>query len=284
MSGTITAAVVVLTVLGALGANTLRGPMGWSMAAHTPVALTETLSPYYRITKPRGAGPFPTALLFSGCDGPKDNLDVLARALAETGWASIIVDSHGPRAYDRFETWRLICSGQLLTGAERAGDVAVAIDDARGMAFVDADRIALIGASHGGWAVLDFLALASEGRVPPILEKWPDSFLERGVSGIRRVVALYPYCGVLSIAANDGWQVDVPTLFLLVDGDAIADDQDCRRLASREQSRGLEVEVGMFRGVTHGFDQAEKSALSTLAFDPAARAAAVREITAFLER
>jgi dienelactone hydrolase len=284
MSETATGIVILLTALGALGVNTLRGPMGWSMAAHSPVALAETLAPAYRITRPEGEGPFPTALLFSGCDGPKDNLGVLAHALAEQGWASIIVDSHGPRSYDKYETWRLICSGQLLTGAERAGDVAVAIDDARGMDFVDAGRIALIGASHGGWAVLDFLALASQGRVPPILEAWPESFRDDGLAGIESIVALYPYCGSLSIAARDGWTLDLPTLFLLVEGDGIADETDCLRLVEREQDRGIDVEIGTFRGVTHGFDQADKSALSPLEFSPAARAAALREITAFIGR
>lgn len=275
----------LVAAFGAVGVNTLRGPMGWSTADHAPAALAATLAPYYRTVIPEtGDGPYPTALLFSGCDGPKDNLGFLAQALAEAGWASIVIDSHGPRDYEKYEAWRLICSGQLLTGAERAGDVAVAIDEARAMEFVDGERIALIGASHGGWAIFDFLALASSGRVPPILESWPNSLARDGLSGIESVVALYPYCGALSIAGREGWSADVPALFLLVEGDSIADDRDCLDLAAKEQALGAEVEVGTFRGVTHGFDQAQKSALSTLEFNADARVAAVREIVSFLDR
>ena len=94
--------------------------------------------PFYRVTRPDGPGPFPTALLFSGCDGPKDNLERWARdARRAEGWASIIVDSHGPRGFSDYEVWRLVCAGQLFMGSERAGDVLVAIDDARRMRFVD---------------------------------------------------------------------------------------------------------------------------------------------------
>ncbi len=160
-------------LLGMFGCNAVATHRGIMAAKRTPEALSALLAPSYRVAMPEGAGPFPVALLFSGCDGPKDNLDRLSEALVEAGWGAVIVDSHGPRGIDRAEVWRLVCSGVTLPGAERAADVAVAIADVRAMERVDGERIALVGASHGGWAVLDLFALARRDEVPWGLTDWP---------------------------------------------------------------------------------------------------------------
>ena len=144
-------------LLLALGGNSLGRYTGWTVPRLEPAALSAKLSPLYRVTRPDGPGPFPTALLFSGCDGPKDNVERWAAMLKAEGWASIIVDSHGPRGFSDYEVWRLVCAGQLFMGSERAGDVLIAIDDARRMRFVDPDRLVLVGSSHGGWAIMDLL-------------------------------------------------------------------------------------------------------------------------------
>jgi dienelactone hydrolase len=270
-----------------IGAGTLAlalGVVGCETATHrgmlaekrSPAALSALLSPYYRVTLPQGEGPFPMALLFSGCDGPKDNLDRLATALAGVGWGAMIVDSHAPRGMDRAELWRLVCSGVTLPGAERAADVAVAIADARAMPEVDPARIALVGASHGGWAVLDLLALAGSGVAPWGLSAWPGGSPEAALAGVTGAVLYYPYCGFATVAAGRGWQADVPVLMLLVEGDSIADDTDCVDLAARVAAAGGEVTTVSIPGVTHGFDQEEKALFSTLTFDEAAAQEALR--------
>jgi dienelactone hydrolase len=279
--------VIALALMGtaavAFGLNTLRAWYGWSAVTYGPAELAAKLRPAFVVRRPPGAGPFPTALLFSGCDGPKDNLARWAQALADAGWASVAVDSHAPRGLDDAEQWRLVCAGQLLTGAERAADVAVALDDVRHMAGVDADRLALIGASHGGWAVLDFFALIAAGEPPPLLSAWPAGIARDGLTGVRAAVLFYPYCGELSRAARTGWRASVPVLFLLVAGDGIADEADCLELADRQRGAGTAVNITVFDGVTHGFDQVEKSALSTLAYDPEATAQALALALTFLE-
>lgn len=280
----VAAALAVLVVGAGLGLNTLRAWLGVAVVQHTPEALARQLRPHYVVTRPGGDGPFPTTLLFSGCDGPRDNLTRLAEDLARLGWASVVVDSHAPRHLDHAEQWRLVCAGQFLTGTERAADVAVALADVRAMDFVAPDRLALLGASHGGWAVLDLLALQSTGELPPILERWPSSVERRGLAGVRAAVLLYPYCGELSRVADTGWSAPIPVLFLLVAGDTIADEADCRALARRVRAAGQPVEVHVFDGVTHGFDQADKAALSALAFDAEAAARARALVTGFLRR
>lgn len=273
---------VALGLVLVLG-NTLGRYTGLTVPREDPAVLSATLSPHYRIVRPEGAGPFPTALLLSGCDGPRDNLDRWAAMLKERGWASVVVDSHAPRGFDDTQLWRLICAGQLLTGAERAGDLAVALADLRALPFVDPDRIALIGASHGGWTILEFLSAADHGEVPPALTGWPEGLEADPLGSVRAAVLFYPYCGPLSRAARRGWDSAVPVLFLLVEGDAIADEAACLDLAGDMAARGLPVETEVFAGVTHGFDQKEKAAFSLLEFDAAATDAALARTGAFLD-
>jgi len=128
--GAAAAAVVTLAVAG----STLSSLMGWSARPQTPAALERMLSEGFAFSPPPGAATgarAPTALLLSGCDGPKDNLPRWTAALNAAGWATLVVDSHGPRGLDADQRWRLVCAGQVLPGPERAGDVAVAIDAAR---------------------------------------------------------------------------------------------------------------------------------------------------------
>lgn len=266
-------AALVLLVIGvaALGfaLNSLRGYTGHTVPRVAPEALSRLLAPTYRIETPAGDGPFPVMLLFSGCDGPKDNLDRWAAMARDEGYATMIVDSHGPRGFQDLQIWRLICAGQLLTGQERAGDVAVALADALDLPFADG-RLVLFGASHGGWSILDLLALHGRGEVPYNLTAWPDRIARDGLSPVAGVILTYPYCGIMSRVRRAGWRHPAPVGFLLAEGDAIADEERCEDLAARMRDRGLPVTVRVFDGVTHGFDQNVRSPLSPFAFSPAA--------------
>ena len=111
------------------------------------------------------------------------------------GWAAIIVDSHGPRGFLDYEVWRLICAGQLFMGSERAGDVLVSIYDARRMPFVDPERMVLIGASHGGWAIMELLAFEAARRLPFNLAALPAGAPADPLAGVVGTILLYPYCG-----------------------------------------------------------------------------------------
>lgn len=273
--------VIAAIVLG-FGVNTWGRYSGATVPQVDPETLSHMLSPHYVSYVPEGEGPFPTALLFSGCDGPRDNMQRWAKALNAMGWAAIVVDSHNPRGFTEYQLWRLICAGQLLSGGERAGDVAVAIDDARQMDFVDPDRIALVGASHGGWAILEFLSMADHDDLPHTLTAWPESLREDPLEGIEGAVLLYPYCGQISRASRRGWTSDVPVMMLLAEGDAIADETKCLDIARDAQRRGLPVQTHVYSGVTHGFDQREKAPLSTLGFDLEATEDAIARVRKFL--
>ena len=271
---------LILAVL--LGCNMLARYHGFGASVLTPEELSERLRPAYRTYTPHGQGPWPTALLFSGCDGPKDNMERWASALTKDGWAAIVVDSHGPRGYDDAQLWRLICVGQLLPGPERAGDVAVAIEDARAMPFVDAQHIVLVGASHGGWSILDMMSLHGRHKRPHNLSRWPESIRNEGMAGIAGMVLLYPYCGVASQVYKHGWAEDVPALFLLVEDDTIVNEDACIGVIEEMEAAGRPVQSHLFQGTTHGFDQADKNAFSMLEFSPETTEQAVEITRRFL--
>jgi dienelactone hydrolase len=274
---------VAMIVLLAVAGNSIANYRGWTVPKLEPAALSAKLAPYYRVLRPPGEGPFPTALLFSGCDGPKDNLARWGGMLNAHGWAAVIVDSHGPRGFTDNESWRLVCAGQLLMGSERAGDVLVSLDDARRMPFVDPETIVLIGSSHGGWAIMDLLALDPPRRLPSNLAALPADARADPLAGVVGTILLYPWCGPGNRARN-GWRREIPTLFLLSAEDAIAPSAQCLKIARRLEAEGVPVETLLFEGVTHGFDQQERSALSTLEFDEAATAEAMRAGADFLAR
>jgi hypothetical protein len=94
-------AALALIAAGIAG-NSLGRYYGWTVVRHPPEELSAALRQYYRVMKPPGAGPFPTGLLFSGCDGPKDNMARWGEVLNAAGWAAVIVDSHAPRNLQDF--------------------------------------------------------------------------------------------------------------------------------------------------------------------------------------
>ncbi len=271
---------VGVIVLG-FALNTGRQYLRWSAFDEMPEDRAERLAPYWRFVRPKGPGPFAAAILLSGCDGVRDNVDYWAAMFVETGRAALIVDSHTPRGLDELESWRLVCAGQALSGAERAGDVAAALHALSQMDIVS-DDIVLFGASHGGWAAMEFVAHAVTGEIPTSLARWPEGpdVLLRRVSAL---ILLYPYCGILNSAAPDRWQGAPPTLFVLAGTDTIVSTPDCIALADALRSDTAEIDIAILREAGHGFDQREKSPLSTLEFDADQRNHAREIVLEFLE-
>ena len=90
----------------------------------------------------RGEEPKPTVLLLHGCPGLEKNLDLAVR-LREAGWNSLLFHYRG--------CWGSAGRYDLRT---IPGDVIAAVDYLAGYPAVDADRIAVMGHSMGGWAAI----------------------------------------------------------------------------------------------------------------------------------
>lgn len=248
-----------------LAANTGARALGWIGTGGSVEARAARLAPHLRVVAPEGAGPHPVALMAGGCDGPMDNLDRWAERLAAAGWASVVVDSHGPRGLRRLALWRLVCAGQLLQAPERAADLRAALHAVAGAGIADPGRVLLFGSSHGGWTVMEML----RDPAPP---------------GIVAAIVTYPYCGRLNRTRRAGLAAPVPVLMILSERDGIAPTEACLAIAAAAAARGLPVEVAVIPGAGHGFDQAVRSPLSPLVFDPEATAAALAAGSAFLAR
>lgn len=266
---------LALAGCGAFAVAAGRSPMGVPLPSETPQDRAERLATEWRIVDAPGAG---GAILLSGCDGVRDNMDYWARVFAGRGRSSLIVDSHVPRRLNRLQNWRLVCTGLALPGAERAGDIAVALADGP-----DAGRGTIIfGASHGGWAALEFVGLAAQNQVPPGLSAWPRPPGEL-LDQVTALVLLYPYCGALNTADQAPWNAAPPVLMVLAEDDSIVSAQTCANFAERLRARGGDVEIVVLPGADHGFDQAQKAVFSTLAFDPGLRAEARDAVERFLD-
>jgi len=273
------AAVLLVVVLAGIGANTARQWAGLTGQEDEPSLRRAQLAAFWRVL-PAAAGQSPAgrAVLLSGCDGVHDNMDFWAARLADRGRRALILDSHGPRGLDRYDSWRLVCAGQVLAGAERAGDLAVAL---AGFRHPPGGTVVL-GASHGGWAAMEFLRLALTGQVPPGLRRWPEE-PARLLQGLEAVVLLYPYCGLLNGADEGDWTAAPRVLMILAAEDSIISTPACEDLADRLRARGARIEVQVLPGADHAFDQQERAVLSVLSFDAVLRDRAAGRVDAFLD-
>lgn len=245
--------------------------------------LSALLAHHYRIHRPEGPGPFPTALLVTGCVGVREHAELWAGRIVEAGWAAVIVDSHGPRGWERPEYLQRICTGRMFWGTSRAGDVLVALDDVRRMPFVDPGRLAIVAWSHGAWAVMDLLALNPPDRLPFNLTDLPRGFAERRFEGVVGTVLFYPYSAIGNRARGRGWPHRARTLMLLAGADTIVPNKASLGVVEALRRQGEDVEVHVYDGINHGFDDTFHWPGSPLRFEPETTADAMARVAKFLK-
>ncbi|MGC8476164.1 MAG: dienelactone hydrolase family protein [Acetobacteraceae bacterium] len=205
------------------------------------------------LARPRGPGPFPAVVVLHGCAGfglP----DVIAAArLRAMGVIALAVDS--------------------LSGIDACrrpgGALAEARDALAAQAYlaarpdVIASRIAVLGFSMGGFAVLDAITaggLASPGRFAAAVAFYPNCRLSAGV-------------------------MTAPLLILMGSADDWTPAAACRAMLHRRGGRGAPVVLHVYPGATHAFDTPgpNRTVLGhRLRYDPAAARDAWRRVRAFL--
>jgi 2,6-dihydroxypseudooxynicotine hydrolase len=105
------------------------------------------------LVRPDGAGQCPALILLPGLDSTKEELYRWAGPLLARGWAVVVVDSPGVGAL----------SDRPMTRASVSGIVSGLVDALAADPGIQADRIAVAGASLGG--LMAILALAAEPRL-----------------------------------------------------------------------------------------------------------------------
>lgn len=214
---------------------------------------------------PEGEGPFPVVIQLHGCGGKKKLQGRWAKVAKAAGWAVLVVDSYAHRNISTLQAYTTVCTGLRLWGRERAGDLFAAMEWVRRQSWADGDRIAIAGWSHGGWTVLDGMALrpGADAENATRLTGLPDEPLK----GLAGAFVIYPFTGPGSIAPSRGVRPDVPIKALVGTHDTVVGSKSVARALQRMATPRLPVDVVMLEGATHAFDEEEAQDLR-VSYDP----------------
>jgi dienelactone hydrolase len=236
--------------------------------------------------KPSRPGPMPAVVFLHGCGGlisaishriVSREADWAAKLNAQ-GIAVLMVDSFTPRGSGEmcsrsgFKEWLYL---------RRPADAYGALAWLQQQPFVAKDKVAMIGWSNGGGAVL-FALGKKVGR--PASSTGPD---------FRAAVAFYPgSCSEQRMGAD--WTPKVPLLVLVGEKDVWTPAVPCRELVDRAVLRGAPITYHAYPEAYHDFDwpglkRRELTAYTTRAGvvpitgeDPASHADAIGRVQGFL--
>jgi len=233
------------------------------------------------VLRPERAGRLPAVVMLHDCSGlgprssgrPRE----WAKVLLEEGYVVLIPDSFSTRGFPGG-----VCTDPSPGRAEvrpfkRASDAFETLRHARSLPFVDPDRVAVMGGSHGGASTLAALAL------PPAAG-----------NGFVAGIALYPSC----VLSNPPYRPHAPLLILTGELDDWTPAAPCRRLAETSRAAGYAVHIKVYPGAHHSFDSraplryreerinanAPGGRGATTAGNAAAWADSIREVKAFLAK
>ena len=215
-----------------------------------PAALSGSL------TRPDADGRFPAVVLMHGCAGADAHHDAWAARLVGWGYVALVVDSFTPRGAAN------ICGDILsISPAIRAQDAYAAARFLAELPFVDGDRIALMGWSHGGSSVYQAVATRYVAAV-----------------SFRAAIAFYPWCRL--------WVpiLDAPLLVLIGERDDWTPVGRCKAMKVSDEARHQPI-VEVYPGATHSFDRkgaAREYFGHRLEYDAQATAAATLRVRDFL--
>lgn len=225
--------------------------MPFEASAETLNHRIETLSPHFKVTRPEGvAGQTPVVLMLHGCGGMRPFQDEIAEIAVSAGAAAVQIDSFAPRRIARVAALATVCTGAQLRGPERAGDLYAAVTWARRQPWADPDRIIAMGWSHGGWTIMDALALRSGAEMARItgISDLPDEPLK----GLAGALIVYPYTGLGSYAGQRDWRIAPPSIAIVAQHDFIVGAT--RGALMRQRARGAPLDVHVFENTTHAFE------------------------------
>jgi dienelactone hydrolase len=193
----------------------------------TPTSKPDIISGY--LSKPDGDGPFPAVIYLHGCAGlSTSNRNRVSELMTGWGYVSLAVDSFTARGIkEACSEWR----------APRRADALGALLYASKLPYVDPKRIAVVGSSQGGVAVMG-LASVHSVNVYAI----PDDL------SFKTAVAFYPVCSVAS------QQLAIPTLILIGALDDWTPVDNCARWMRLRADRGAPVQLAIYPGAYHAFD------------------------------
>jgi dienelactone hydrolase len=197
----------------------------------TPITLSGELA------FPDGAGPFPAVILAHGCAGNGYSDVTWAPMLRKWGYATFVVDSFGGRSI----SIQGICEDVTrLFPVRRVPDVYGALRILATHPKISADRVALMGFSHGGIVTLS--ASTQWAR---------DMFAPNGRPSFRAFFPFYPYCNSV-VPEYDA--VSAPVRIHTGALDDWTPAKPCQDWTERLRSKGFDASVTLYPEAHHAFD------------------------------
>lgn len=207
------------------------------------------------LLKPDGAGPFPAIALLHQCAGLNPAVAAWARRAVTRGYVVLLLDSLGPRDV------KSVCFGpkngvNFFRGAKDAMQAAAHL---RRQAYVDKNRVALVGFSWGAMVGLmvagshTVSALKFDGRFAAIASFYPGCFRVTPPNGRP------PFDIVNSDVAQ-------PLLVLMGDADTETPAPDCIDKLDALKRDARPVEWHLYPGATHCWDCQQLDGLSKIDF------------------
>ena len=243
--------------------------------------------------KPPTRGPHPAVVMLHGRGGPysanvNEGCTLVSRASpsacsasglskrhmmwgqywAERGYVALLPDSFGPRGkahgFERF-THDDPDRADVNEKTVRPLDAEGALSWLRSQRDVIPDRIFLQGWSNGGSTALN--VMQRQGAT---------------TSGYRAALAFYPGCGPKALLAPE-LTTTAPIVLLLGSDDEEVSPARCQDMAQRSVAAGSKVDVVLYPGATHGFDDPGRSRQS-ISGNRSALEDALKRAIAFVER
>jgi dienelactone hydrolase len=200
-----------------------------------PIAIAGTLR------FPAGAGPFPAVVLAHGCAGIRNSEEGWQSKLREFGYATFVVNSFGKRGLQE------VCSNPFLLGpVQRVPDVYGALKILSTHPKIQANRVALMGFSHGGTVTM-FSSL-----------EWARNRYA-GLAGatFRAFLPFYPFCQYEFPELN---RISAPVRLHMGDRDDWFTAKACVDWVNRLRAGGFDATATLYPGAHHSFDNGTSSA------------------------
>jgi carboxymethylenebutenolidase len=186
----------------------------------------------------------------SGADGVYDASTLSRRHAmwgelwAGQGYLAILVDGFGPRGYPQgFPRFSYEDRPPELDEVTiRPLDAYGALAYLRSRPDVLAGRIGLMGWSNGGSATLAAMSGDAPGIGAPTR-----------ATGFRAALAFYPACG-LKGRFDAGYRPYAPARIFHGTDDEEVSPRLCGALVERSRARGGDIQIRLYEGATHGFD------------------------------
>lgn len=188
-----------------------------------------------KLYRPATAPARPAVIVVHGCSGQGRASRTWGEVLSKWGYVALVIDSFTGR------TVKEVCTraGGRVDARDRAWDIDGAASWLKVRPFVRADRIGLMGQSHGGAATL-FATLSENGdKAPPPTPAFAGA------------IAFYPDC-TLRGRTVQRFEVQRPLLILIGEKDDWTPADKCRELLPRLS--GKPVELHSYADAVHAYD------------------------------